>query len=132
MHLHLLEQCLRFNIHPVAVGFSELLNPSVALWLCLAISNIWGLPRWLSGKESACQCRGCGRSLEFNPWVEKMPWGRKRQPTAVFLPGKPHKQRILAGYSPGGHNRVRRCSVAKQHCPLFPTKANFLLSYKLF
>ena len=27
-----------------------------------------GLPRWLSGKESTCQCRRCG----FNPWVMKI------------------------------------------------------------
>ena len=25
--------------------------------------------RWLSGKESTCQCRRCG----FNPWVRKAP-----------------------------------------------------------
>ena len=30
---------------------------------------IVGLPRWLSGKESACHCRRCG----FNPWVGKIP-----------------------------------------------------------
>ena len=30
------------------------------------------LPRWLSGKESACQCRRCWR-CGFNPWVRKMP-----------------------------------------------------------
>ena len=45
-----------------------------------------GLPRWLSGKESACQCRRLG----FNPWVRKIPWRRKWQPTPVFLPRKPH------------------------------------------
>ena len=28
------------------------------------------------------------------------PWRRKRQPTPVFLPGKSHGQRSLAGYSP--------------------------------
>ena len=28
---------------------------------------------------------------------------RKWQPTAVFLPGKFHGQKILAGYSPWGH-----------------------------
>jgi len=27
------------------------------------------LPRWLSGKESGCQCR----KLEFDPWVRKIP-----------------------------------------------------------
>ena len=58
-----------------------------------------GLPWWLGGKESACQCRICG----FSPWVEKLPWRRKWQPVLVFLPGKSHGQRSLAGYSPWGH-----------------------------
>ena len=43
-----------------------------------------GLPGWLSGKESSCQCRRC----EFNPWVRKIFWRRKWQPTPVFLPKK--------------------------------------------
>ena len=33
------------------------------------------------------------------PWVRKIPWRRKWQPTPVFLPGKFHGQRNLAGYS---------------------------------
>lgn len=57
-----------------------------------------GLPTWLSGKEFACQCRGCGFSL----WVRKIPWRRKWQPTPIFLPGKSHGQRSLAGYSAWG------------------------------
>ena len=28
------------------------------------------LPRWCSGKESACQCRRRG----FDSWVRKIPW----------------------------------------------------------
>ena len=40
------------------------------------------------------------RRREFNPWVGKIPWRLKWQPTPVFLPGKPHGQRSLAGYSP--------------------------------
>ena len=59
-------------------------------------------PRWHSSKESACQCRRhkrCG----FDPWVRKIPWRRKWQPTTVFLPGESYGQRSLAGYSPGGH-----------------------------
>ena len=31
----------------------------------------------------------------FDPWVGKIPWRRKRQPTPVFLPGKSHGQRSL-------------------------------------
>ena len=39
------------------------------------------------------------RRLEFDPWVGKIPWRRKWQPTPVFLPGKFHGQRSLVGYS---------------------------------
>lgn len=38
-----------------------------------------GLLKWLSGKETACQCRrhwGSG----FNRWVGKIPWGRTSDP----------------------------------------------------
>ena len=35
-----------------------------------------------------------------NAWVGKIPWKRKWQPTPVFLPGKSHGWRSLAGYSP--------------------------------
>ena len=57
-----------------------------------------GLPRCLSGKESACQCR----RHKFNLWVGKISWRKKWQPTPEFLPGKSHGQRSLAGYSPRG------------------------------
>ena len=50
------------------------------------------------GKEPGCQCR----RLRFHPWVGKIPWRRKRQPTPVFLPGKSHGQRSLGGYGPWG------------------------------
>jgi len=35
----------------------------------------------------------------FNPCIRKIPWRRKWHPTPVFLPGKSHGQRSLAGYS---------------------------------
>ena len=41
----------------------------------------------------------CCRRCEFEPWAGKIPWRRKWQPTPVFLPGKSHGQRSLAGYS---------------------------------
>ena len=46
------------------------------------------LPRWHSGKESTCQCRRCQRD-GLNPWVGKIPWRRKWQPTPVFFLGNP-------------------------------------------
>ena len=35
-------------------------------------------------------------------WLRKVPRRRKWQPTPVFLPGKSHGQRSLAGYCPLG------------------------------
>ena len=35
----------------------------------------YGFPRWLSGKESACQCRRF-RRLRFDPWIRKILWRR--------------------------------------------------------
>ena len=51
-----------------------------------------------SSEESMCRCRRPG----FDPWVGKIPWRKKQQPTPVFLPGKPQGQRSPAGYSSCG------------------------------
>ena len=50
----------------------------------------------------------------FNPWVGKIPWRRKWQPTPVFLPRESQGQRSLADYSPWGHKRVRHSLATKQ------------------
>ena len=55
-----------------------------------------GIPKWSSGKESACQCG----EHKFDPWVRKKAWSRKRQPPLVFLTEKSHGQRNLVGYNP--------------------------------
>ena len=60
-----------------------------------------GLPRWFSGLKICLKCRRCRRH-RFTPWVWKIPWRRKWQPTPVFLPGKSHGQRSLAGHSAWG------------------------------
>ena len=46
-----------------------------------------------SGKEPACQCRRC-RRCGFDPWVGKLPWRRRWQPSPVFLSEKSHGQKI--------------------------------------
>ena len=61
--------------------------------------SVLGFQGDTSGKEPACQCRWPKRS-GFHPWVRKILWRRKWQPTPVFLPEKSHGQRNLAGYSP--------------------------------
>ena len=57
-----------------------------------------GLSWWFGGKEPACQCR----RPRFDPWVRKICCRREWLPTPVFLLGKSHGQRSLAGYSPWG------------------------------
>ena len=93
-----------------------------------------GLSRWLSGKESGSHCRRLG----FDPWVRKIPWRSKWQPTPVFLPQKSHGKRSLAGYSSRGQKRVGHNLATKQqalhwhltllmsHCCSLP----FFLSFK--
>ena len=63
------------------------------------------LPGWHNGKEHAYQCRRHKRRV-FDPWVGKIPWTKKWQPTPVFLPGDSHGQRSLMGYSPWGCKRA--------------------------
>ena len=53
-------------------------------------------------KASCLQCRRPG----FDPWVGKIFWSRKWQPTPVLLPGKSHGRRSLVGYSPWGHKKL--------------------------
>ena len=48
------------------------------------------------------------------PGLGRFPWRRKWQPTAVFLPGKPHGQRSLAGYSPKGLKKSNMTKVPQQ------------------
>ena len=42
----------------------------------------------------------------FGPWVRKIPWIRKWQPTPVLLTGEFHGQRSLVGLQSMGSQRV--------------------------
>ena len=80
---------------------------------CFRISDAVNSTAGASGKETDCRCRRCKRR-RFSPWVGRMPWRRKRQPTLVFLPGKSHGQKSLAGYGPQGH-KESEMTEATQH-----------------
>ena len=55
-----------------------------------------------SSSDICLQCKRPG----FDPWVGKIPWRRKWQPTLVFLPGEFQGQRNLVGYSPRGREEL--------------------------
>ena len=75
------------------------------------------------GKESTFIAGDTG----LMPWVGKIPGKRKWQPTLIFLLGKSHKQRSLAGYSPQrvGHDRATKYNKHKRN----KLSTNRLLSY---
>ena len=98
--IHLFSLCLHCLMMFCLCIFCHCVQISIFLqgithWNKATLIHHEGLPWWLSGKESTCQCRRC----RFNPWAGKISWRSKWQPIPVFLPGKFHGQRSLVGYS---------------------------------
>ena len=83
------------------------------------------LPWWLNGKESTCQCK----RLRFNPWVRKIPWRRKWQPTPVFL--LRNGQRSLVGYSPWGHKSWTWHQISSNNDLFLDPEVQTLQSYTI-
>ena len=92
--------CVEEGVWDLAFMYSGCILPFLSSVFAEPLSE-HGLPRWLSSKESACQCRR-QRRCGFEPWVRKIPWRRKWQPSPIFLPGKSHRQRSLVGHSTWG------------------------------
>ena len=99
-HTHTLE--LQFKY------FSEFLKLAVIL----AGYPLWGLPTWCSGKEPTCPCRRHKRH-GFNPWVRKITWSRKWQPTQCKSLEKPMGRDRWSM----GSQRVRHLQVTEQALP---------------
>ena len=90
------------KIHPsLADLFSVIINTTngfLTLWkVSFQVSRKWHLH--LVVRYIGKICLQFGRP-GFNPWVRKIPWRRKWQPTPVLLPGESHGGRSLGGYSP--------------------------------
>ena len=69
-------------------------------------------------KKISMQCR----RPRFNPWVGKVSWRREWLPTPVFLPGKFHGQRSLAGYKSMDHEEsytIYNTNIILYTCFLF-------------
>ena len=59
-------------------------------------------------------------------------WRKKWQPTPVFLPGKPYKQRSLVGYSPQGHNESDTTELAHSYISVHACMLSCFSHVRLF
>ena len=64
------------------------------------ISNLGDTAWWFPGSSVVRNLSDNEGDMGQNSKVRKIPWGRKWQPTPVFLLRKSHGQRSLADYSP--------------------------------
>ena len=58
-----------------------------------------------------------GNRPGFDPWVRKIPYRRKWQPTPVFLPVTSHGQRDLVGCSPWSRKELDMTEQTHTHTP---------------
>ena len=64
--------------------------------------SLEGFPGGSEVKVSASNVGDPGSIPGFDPWVGKIPWRRKLQPTPVFLSRESYGWESLVGYSPRG------------------------------
>ena len=101
-----MDLCCQSNVSTFSYGF-----------LYTSLQNESLLPPRASGLSSShhplccctklrsvrADCPGHIAALLFSPCFCNDAWTKKWQPTPVFLPGEPHGQSTLAGYSPRGY-----------------------------
>ena len=97
--------------------------------LLQVFQSLAGFPGGASGEEPACQC-GRGKRCGFSPWVRKIPWKRKWQPTPVFLPGEsPAGQEATVRTEHGTTDWFQIGKGVCQGCILSPCLFNLYAEY---
>ena len=79
------------------LSYSDLCDYSQSTRQYRITSPLKGFPGGSDAKASACNAGD-----QVDPWVRKIPWRRKWQPTSVLLPGKFYRWRRLGEHSPWG------------------------------
>ena len=85
---------------------------------------IWGFP----GGSEVKVCGMPETRVGFDPWVGKIPWRRKWQPTPVLLPGESHGGRSLVGYSPRGRKESGTTEQLQFTSPVYAYMYTILLN----
>ena len=79
------------------------------------------------GSDSKASVYNAG-SLGLIPESGRFPWRRKWHPSPVFLPGKPHGQRSLVGYSPWGRKELDTTEQLHFHFQMYRSIILFFCS----
>ena len=95
-HLHSECECAK-KWSPSCSFLFKCIKPEANLWVSQVAPLVKNPPANVGDRQGWISC------VRKIPWVEKIPWRRKWQPTPVFLPGESHGQRSLVGYSPQCH-----------------------------
>ena len=102
MQIHILAKFSKRNIYVYLENFNILflIFKGYYIILCQPLASL--MAQWVKNPPAMQETQ--------ERWVQslggKEAWRRKWQPTPVFLPGKSHGQRSLAGYSPGGFKEL--------------------------
>ena len=78
------------------------------------IPCFWPFPRWLSGKESTCQCWRC----RFNPWVRKIPQRWKWHPPLDSSLGNPLDR---GAWRAAVHGDTKSGTLVSEHARTHPS-----------
>ena len=95
-----------YSFSPGKSALSVYLKPHNSSLFLQSLSQLLGFPGGLVVRSLPANAR----NVAFDPWIRKILWKGKWQPTPVFLLGKSHGQRTLMGCNPQdcgvGHSLV--------------------------
>ena len=103
-------------------GLGLVLMRGVCVCVCVCVFKFnWGLPWWLSGKQSSCECR----RHRFDPWSGKIPCAAKHlSPCAATTEPTCHNYWSLHAREPCSTTReataARSLNTARKSSPHLP------------
>ena len=83
------------------MGKDKFIQTNIKKFFLNLLIQVQAFPNGSEGKECTCNVGDTGAAVWF-PGSGRSPGGGSGSPLLVFLPGRSHGQRSMAGYSPKG------------------------------